>query len=157
MYMTSRLNVVVHSNSSDFRRGIMSKKVHEPLSQSKQKMLDSNQDTLHAGSDTAPEVLPQKCRRLGRAVEGMGHSVQSLEVLLKVVEAIEKQAAVLHQNYMNLKASSSNASRREGHFLGIATNMQITCMNFIKAINNMDKEIHHHEWAELVESDETLW
>lgn len=45
----------------------------------------------------ATKVPPQKRRKLGREVEGTGSSVQSLEVLLKVAEAIEKQTAVLRQ------------------------------------------------------------
>ncbi|KAG1741752.1 uncharacterized protein EDB91DRAFT_1081564 [Suillus paluster] len=89
--------------------GTMSKRIHEPLSHSKRKMLNSNQnsDQRSFGLDitnaqcTAPmpatKVQPQKCRKLGRAVEGMGSSVQSLEVLLKVAEAIEKQTTVLQQ------------------------------------------------------------
>jgi hypothetical protein len=45
----------------------------------------------------ATEVSPQKRRKLGRAVEGIGGSVQSLEVLLMVAKAIEKQTTVLRQ------------------------------------------------------------
>ncbi|KAG1808226.1 uncharacterized protein BJ212DRAFT_1303105 [Suillus subaureus] len=45
----------------------------------------------------ATEILLRKRRKLGRGVEGMGGSVQSLKVLMKVAEAIEKQTTVLQQ------------------------------------------------------------
>ncbi|KAG1811519.1 uncharacterized protein BJ212DRAFT_1302018 [Suillus subaureus] len=87
----------------------VSKKAHELLSHSKRKTLDSDQDSdqrsfgldITNAQCTAPmpatEMLLQKCRKLGRGVEGMGGSVQSLKVLLKVAEAIEKQTTVLQQ------------------------------------------------------------